>query len=59
MTNHFEDAGSPAWEEHTQRNKNMREAANETFSKASETARDAGEKAKVSRRRQHRLCPNM
>jgi ElaB/YqjD/DUF883 family membrane-anchored ribosome-binding protein len=43
MTNHFEDAGSPAWEEHTQRNKNMREAANETFSK---TARDAGEKAK-------------
>ncbi|MGB7780121.1 MAG: hypothetical protein WCF86_01180, partial [Pseudolabrys sp.] len=46
MTNHFEDAGSPAWEEHTQRNKNMREAANETFSKASETARDAGEKAK-------------
>lgn len=46
MTNHFEDAGSPAWEEHTQRNKNMREVANETFSKASETARDAGEKAK-------------
>jgi hypothetical protein len=46
MTNHFEDAGSPAWEEHTQRNKNMREAANETFSKASKTARDAGEKAK-------------
>ena len=46
MTNHFEDAGSPAWEEHTQRNKNMRGAANETFSKASETARDAGEKAK-------------
>ncbi|MGA8394132.1 MAG: hypothetical protein WB752_00600, partial [Pseudolabrys sp.] len=33
-------------EEHTQRNKNMRDAASETFSKASETARDAGEKAK-------------
>ncbi|MGB8446294.1 MAG: hypothetical protein WCE32_18145 [Pseudolabrys sp.] len=47
MTNqNFEDAGSPAWEEHTQRNKNMRDAASETFSKASETARDAGEKAK-------------
>ena len=42
----FEDAGSPTWGEHTQRNKSMRDAASETFSKASETARDAGEKAK-------------
>ena len=47
MTNqNFEDAGSPGWEDHTQRNKTMRDAAGETFSKASDTARDAGEKAK-------------
>ena len=47
MTNqNFEDAGSPGWEEHTQRNKTMRDAAGEAFSKASDTARDAGEKAK-------------
>jgi hypothetical protein len=42
----FEDAGPPAWEEHTQRNRTMRDAAGDTFSKASDTARDAGEKAK-------------
>jgi hypothetical protein len=42
----FEDAGSPGWEDHTQRNKTMRDAAGEAFSKASDTARDAGEKAK-------------
>ena len=47
MTNqNFEDAGSPGWEDHTQRNKTMRDAAGEAFSKASDTARDAGEKAK-------------
>jgi len=44
MTNqNFEDAGSPGWEDHTQRNKTMRDAAGEAFSKASDTA---GEKAK-------------
>ncbi len=47
MTNqNFEDAGSPGWEDQTQRNKTMRDAAGEAFSKASDTARDAGEKAK-------------
>ena len=47
MTNQdFEDVGSPGWEEHTRRNKTIRDAAGEAFSKTSETARDAGEKAK-------------
>src|SRR6476660_10491681 len=47
MTNrNYEDAGSRGWEDHTQRNKTMGAAAGEAFSKASDTARDAGEKAK-------------
>ena len=47
MTNqNFEHPESPASGEHTQRNKKMGEAASEAFSKASDTARDAGEKAK-------------
>lgn len=47
MTNqNFQDAGSPGWEQHTQRNKTMRDAAGEAYAKASDVARDAGEKAK-------------
>ena len=46
MTNqNFEDAESPASGERTKSNK-IRDAAGEAFSKASDTARDAGEKAK-------------
>jgi hypothetical protein len=41
----FEDAESPASGERTKSNK-IRDAAGEAFSKASDTARDAGEKAK-------------
>ena len=47
MTNqNFGNAGSPGWEDQTQRDKTMRDAAGEAFSKVSDTARDAGEKAK-------------
>jgi hypothetical protein len=46
MTNqNFEDAESPASGERTKSNK-IRDAAGEAFSKVSDTARDAGEKAK-------------
>ena len=46
MTNqNFEDAEWPASGERTKSNK-IRDAAGEAFSKASDTARDAGEKAK-------------
>ena len=41
----FEDAESPASGERPKSNK-IRDAAGEAFSKASDTARDAGEKAK-------------
>jgi len=47
MTNqNFEHSEPPASGEHTQRNKKMGDAASAAFSKASDTARDAGEKAK-------------
>jgi hypothetical protein len=46
MTNqNFEDAESPSSGQRTKSNK-MRDAAGEAFSKASDTARDAGENAK-------------
>jgi hypothetical protein len=41
----FEDAESPASGERTKSNK-IRDAAGDAFSKASDTAREAGEKAK-------------
>jgi hypothetical protein len=47
MTNeNFEGAESPGWTEHQTRNKKPRDAASDAFSKASDTARDAGEKTK-------------
>jgi len=42
----FEDAQSPDFSEHEAGNKKFREAAGESFSKASDSARDAAEKAK-------------
>jgi len=47
MTNQsFEDASSSDLSEHEARNKKFRDATGEAFSKASDTARDAAEKAK-------------
>ena len=47
MANHgFENTPSPDFSEHEARNKKFREASGDSFSKASDTARDAAEKAK-------------
>jgi hypothetical protein len=43
---HFEGTESPSSKDHQGRNEKMRDAAGETFSRASDTARDAGAKAK-------------
>ena len=42
----FESAPSPEFSEHEARNKKFQEAAGKAFFKASDKARDAGEKAK-------------